>query len=174
MVDSAHFVKSKSTSLRAFTESLHHFADMLQTYWRYAWRSLMLKKCFFYKLTGFLTCHFRKTAPSKLWLIVHTLWNQLLLELSLDLFKTLQICYRHIEDEHEEVWWWKNIFWQTYRVFNLAILRWPIVHTLWNHLLLKLLLDLFNTLQICYRHIEDVHEEVWCWKNTFLTNFLGF
>ena len=46
-----------------------------------------------------------------LWLIVHILWNQLLLELSLDLFNTLQICYRHIEDVHEEVWCWKNIFW---------------------------------------------------------------
>ena len=58
-----------------------------------------------------------------LWLIVHTLWNQLLLEVSLDLFSTLQICYRHIEDEHEKVWCWKNIFWQIYRVFNLAIFR---------------------------------------------------
>ena len=27
-------------------------------------------------------------------------------------------------------------------------------------LLLELSLDLFNTLHICYRHIEDVHEEV--------------
>ena len=27
-------------------------------------------------------------------------------------------------------------------------------------LLLELSLNLFNTLQICYRHIEDVHEEV--------------
>ena len=53
------------------------------------------------------------TAPSKWWLIVHTLWNQLLLELSLDLFNTLKICCRHIEDVHEEVWWGKNIFWQT-------------------------------------------------------------
>ena len=29
-----------------------------------------------------------------------------------------------------------------------------------NQLLLELSLDIFNTLQICYRHIEDVHEEV--------------
>ena len=38
---------------------------------------------------------------------------------------------------------------------------------LWNQLLLELSLDLFNTLQICYRDIEDVHEEVWCWKLVF-------
>ena len=56
-----------------------------------------------------------------LWLIVHTLWNQLVLELSLDLFNTLQICYRHIEDLHKEVWCLKHIFWQIDRVFNLAI-----------------------------------------------------
>ena len=56
-----------------------------------------------------------------LWLIVHTLWNQHFLELSLDLFNTLQIFYRHIEDVHKEVWCWKHIFRQIDRVFNLAI-----------------------------------------------------
>ena len=55
---------------------------------------------------------------------VYILWNQLILELLLDFFNTLQICYRDIEDVHEEVWCWKNIFWQTYRVFNLAIFGW--------------------------------------------------
>ena len=25
----------------------------------------------------------------------------------------------------------------------------------------------FQHLKMCYRHIEDVHKEVWCWKNTF-------
>ena len=63
-------------------------------------------------------CHF---VMFVLWLIVHTLWNQLLLELSLDLFNTLQICYRCIEDLHKEVWCWKKNFWQIDRVFNLAI-----------------------------------------------------
>ena len=105
---------------------------------------------------------------------MHTLWNQLLLERSLDLFNTLQICYRHIEDVHEEVWCRKNIFWQTYRVFLLSHFSmtapsnwWLIVYTLWNQLLLELSLDLFNTLKICCRHIEDMHEEVWCRKNFF-------
>ena len=50
---------------------------------------------------------------------MHTLWNQFLLELSLDLFNTVQICYKHMEDVHKEVWCW-NFFFQTYRVFNLV------------------------------------------------------
>ena len=25
-----------------------------------------------------------------------------------------------------------------------------------------------------YSHIEDVHEEVWCWKNIFLNKLTGF
>ena len=36
-------------------------------------------------------------------LIVHTLCNQLLLELSVYPCNTLQICYRHIVDVHEEL-----------------------------------------------------------------------
>ena len=105
---------------------------------------------------------------------MHTLWNQLLLEHSLDLFNTLQLCYRHNEDVHEEVWCRKNIFWQTYRVLYLAIFLWLhlvidglIVYTLWIQLLLELSLDLFNTLKIRCRHIEDMHEEGWCRKNIF-------
>ena len=38
------------------------------------------------------------------------------------------------------------------------------MHVLWNQLILELSYDLFNTLQICYRHTEDVHDKVWCWK----------
>ena len=70
-------------------------------------------------------CHFVILAIRCLYYdIVHTLWTQLILELSLDLFNTLQLCYRYMrymEDVHKEVWCWKNIFWQTDRVFNLAI-----------------------------------------------------
>ena len=36
-----------------------------------------------------------------------------------------------------------------------------VVHTLCNQLLLQHLVYPFNTLQVCYRHIEDVHEEVY-------------
>ena len=73
----------------------------------------------------------------------------------------------------------KNIFWQTDRVFNSAIFRqlhivnngrWCILCEINS----ELLLDLFSTLQICYRHIEDVHDEVWCLKKIFLTNWQGF
>ena len=111
---------------------------------------------------------------------MHTLWSHLLLERSLDLFNTLQICYRHIEDVHEEDWCRKIIFLTNLQGLLLSHFSmttpsnwWLIVYTLWNQLLLELSLDLFNTLQIWYRHIEDVHEEVWCRKIIFLTNLQG-
>ena len=51
----------------------------------------MLKKCFLANLQGFELNHF------------HTLCNQFLSELTLDLFNILHTCYMHIEDVHEEV-----------------------------------------------------------------------
>ena len=45
-------------------------------------------------------CHFVILA---IFLIVHTLCNQLLLEPSVYCFNTLQVCYRYTEDVHEEV-----------------------------------------------------------------------
>ena len=39
---SAYFVKL--SSLTAVNVSFQYFADMLPTYWRYAWRNLILKK----------------------------------------------------------------------------------------------------------------------------------
>ena len=35
-------------------------------------------------------------------------------------------------------------------------------HTLCNQLLLELSVYPFNTLQVCYRLVEDVHVEIWC------------
>ena len=84
MVDSVYI--DRSTPLRAFIGSFQHFGDMLQTYWRCAWRSLMQKKYFLTNLQSFQFSHF---------------------------FNTLKICCRHIEDVYEEVWCRKNIFWQT-------------------------------------------------------------
>ena len=49
--DSAYFVKS--TPLRAFSGYFQHRADMLQTYGRCAWRSVMLKFFFWSNLQGF-------------------------------------------------------------------------------------------------------------------------
>ena len=145
MVDSAYFVKS--TPLRVFIGSFQHFAGMLQTYWRCAWRSLMQKKYFLTNLQGFLLSHFSMTAPSNWWLKVYTLWNQLLLELLLDLFNTLKICCRHIEDVHEVVWCRKNIFWQTSKVFNLAIFS-----TLWRYVgdILKTCMKKFDAEKIFF------------------------
>ena len=51
---------------------------------------------------------------------VHTLWNQLLLQLSMFPFNILLICFRYIADVHEQLWCWKNHFWQIYSIFNLA------------------------------------------------------
>ena len=39
------------------------------------------------------------------------------------------------------------------------------VHILCNQLLLELSMYLYNTLQVYYRHIVDVHEGVKCKKN---------
>ena len=39
--------------------------------------------------------------------------------------------YRYIEDVDEEVWCWKNIFWQIDRVFNLAIFCLHLVNNGW-------------------------------------------
>ena len=71
MVDSVYIVKS--TPLRAFIGSFQHFEDMLQTYWRCAWRSLMQKKIFWQTYRVFNLAIFRWLhMSSKLWLIVHT------------------------------------------------------------------------------------------------------
>ena len=53
-------------------------------------------------------------------LIVHVLWNQLLLQLPVYSFNTLQICYTHIVDVHEELICRKTYCWQIYNIFNLA------------------------------------------------------
>ena len=50
------------------------------------------------------------TVPSKYWLIVHTLCNQLVSELILDLFNILHTCYMHIEHVHEKFDAEKNVF----------------------------------------------------------------
>ena len=58
-----------------------------------------------------------------LWLIVHTLWNQPLRAFTGSFQHLANMLKTYIEDVHEEVWCWKNIFWQPYGVFNLAIFR---------------------------------------------------
>ena len=53
-------------------------------------------------------------------LIMHLLWNQLLPQLPVYPFNTLQICYTHIVDVHEELICRKKYCWQIYNIFNLA------------------------------------------------------
>ena len=55
----------KSTPLRAFTGPFQCFEDVLQTYWRCAWRSLLQKKYFLTNLQGFQLGHLQTTASSK-------------------------------------------------------------------------------------------------------------
>ena len=51
------------------------------------------------------------------------------------------------------------------------VFKHDIGHKLYLHL--ELLVYHFNTLQICYRHMVDVHEELICRKN-ILTNLQHF
>ena len=51
MVNTAYFVKL--TSFTAVSVSFQYFADMLPTYWRYAWRIFFSEKIMLYKFTGF-------------------------------------------------------------------------------------------------------------------------
>ena len=117
MTDSSYIVKS--TPLTAFIGSFQHFAKMLQTHWRCTCGSLMLKKYLLTKWQGFELSRF--PTMFVLWLIVYTctLWNQLLLELLLDLFNTLQKCYRDIEDVDVEVWCGKKYFLTNWQGFEL-------------------------------------------------------
>ena len=46
-----------------------------------------------------------------------------------------------------------------------------IVPTLWNELLLELSLD-FSVLCKYVTDIEDLHEDIWCWKKYVLTNLV--
>ena len=92
--------------------------------------SVINKGFLLYNFTNFcpISFSFPHTLTIRQWtlvllLIVHTLWNQLHLQLLLDLFKTLHIYYRHSEDVHVGVWCWKHTFWQNGSVFNLAILQ---------------------------------------------------
>ena len=76
----------KSTAFRAFTGFFQHFADMLQItdILKMCMKKFDAEKIVFAKLTEFLTETFFDDCTC-------TLWNQLLLQLSLDLFKTVQI-----------------------------------------------------------------------------------
>ena len=67
MTDSTYF--AKSTPIRAFTGSFQHFADMLVI----LRKKYNAEKYFLTNLRVFKLSHFQTTAPSKLWLIVHTL-----------------------------------------------------------------------------------------------------
>ena len=68
----------------------------------------------------------------------------------------LKMCMKKFNDE--------QIFFMNLQHFYLSqfstISHIEVVYNLCNHLLLEPSLYPFNTLSLCYRHIEDVHEEV--------------
>ena len=75
----------------------------------------------------------------------------------------------------------KKKFWQNDSVLNLAIffntlflnkgfVSAQIVHAWGNQLVPELLLKLSDTFPTLYRHIEHLHEKVWCQKNNFWQN----
>ena len=72
-------------------------------------------------MAGFLTliAILRPTAPSQY--CIHTLWNQLLLHFSLDLSKTLLLCYRHgFASLMAKFFFFFFFLGQNGRIFNLA------------------------------------------------------
>ena len=103
-------------------------------------------------------------------MIVHTLADQLLPQLLMELFDTLYAQCRHIEHMHEGVWFTKkNIdkmtVMRTWTIFPDCVRGYSstcamIVHTRANQLLPQLLMDSLNTLLSHYRHIGNLLEEV--------------
>ena len=91
---------------------------------------------------------------------VASLCNQLLPEFSSNQFETFQRCYKHIENVHVAFSRQENNFRQNYSIldldnFQVRLQCW--VASLCNQHLPEFLSNQFETLQGCYKHIEDVH-----------------
>ena len=89
-----------------------------------------------------------------------SLCNQLLPEFSSNQFETYHRCYKHIEDVHVTFSSHENHFLQNYGIldldnFQVRLQYW--VASLYNQLLPEFSSNQFETLHICYKHIEDVH-----------------
>ena len=155
------------------------FAYTMQTHWIYAWRSL-IPKMYYWKNGSyeyfdiFQACFNKKglclfydnaymgrSTPTTdfvgaIWHIVYTMlthwpcaWRSLVHKTLL--LTKLQLCEL-------------GQFFRIVRGYSCAM----IVHTLADQLLSQLLMGSLNTLLSHYRHIGNLHEEVWCWKNNFL------
>ena len=134
-----------------------------------------------FELSHFLTLLLKKDFVSAQ--IVHARGNQLVPELLLKPSDTLHAHCSHIEHLHEEVWCYKNTFWQndtfwTYPFFfntlllNDGFVSAQIVHAHRNQLVLELLLKPSYTSHAQCRHIEHLHEEVWYHKVLFWQNYI--
>ena len=117
---SVNILTSLLNNLSSFCPMFFKFSTHLHHKTTHVWYEFRGQRVSFARVMGLFKPIHRIFA---IVLIVHTLWNQLLLQLSIFSFDTLQICARDIEDMHEEVLCWKNEFWQIYTILNLAYFR---------------------------------------------------
>ena len=160
--DSVNILTSLLNNLISFCLMFFKFSTHLHHQTTHVWYEFKGQRVSFARVMGLFKSIHRMFA---IVLIVHTLWNQLLLQLSIFSFYTLHTCSTHIEDVHKDVLCWKKKeFWQIYSILNFFdnchIQKWLVVHSLWNQLLLGFSVFLFNTLQTCFTHFENEHEEL--------------
>ena len=131
------------------------------------------KKIIFDKITKFLTNRQFWGWPQY---GVASLCNELLTEFSSNQFGTLHRCCKHIENVHVILCWWKNNFWQNYRIFNLdnyEVRPQYRAASLCNQLLSEFSSIQFEFLHRYYKHIEDVHV-TFCWQKFFFDKIIAF
>ena len=113
---------------------------------------------------------------------VASLCNQLLPEFSSNQFETVHRCYKHNEDVHMTFSRQERKFWQNYGIVdldNFQVWLQRKVASLCNQLLPEFSSNQFETVHICYKHIEDVdmafslHEKFF-WQNNGILDLDNF
>ena len=109
---------------------------------------------------------------------VASLCNQLLPEFSSNQFETLKRCYKHIEDAHVIFSRQENNFWQNYGILDLENFQVRLqvrlqywVASLCNQILPEFSSNQFETLNRCYKHIEDVYVTFSRQESNFWQNY---
>ena len=103
-----------------------------------------------------------------------SLCNQLHPWFASNQFETLHICYKHDEDVHMSLSKQENNFSQNYGILDLDNFQVSLqygVASLCNQLLPEFSSNQFETLHICYKHIEDVHATFSRKDNHFRQNY---
>ena len=101
--------------------------------------------------------------------------NQLFPEFSSNRFETLYIYYKHIY-VHMNFCRRKNNFWQNYGILGIDKLKVRLQHGLASlcNQLQGFSSNQFETLYLCYKHIEDVYVTFWRRENTNWQNYVIF